>query len=105
MALSPDLDPTPPRRGRAALERALAEAADLLHAQPAPGSPEARRFDELIRQIEAYQPQPGEAGEPSPAALLERHLREAAQRRSAGLAEEPWSPMVGGDLRKAPARP
>lgn len=104
MALSPDLRPTTPLRGRAALQRALAEAADLLHGQPAAGSPEARRFDELIRQIETYQPQPGEEGEPSPTTMLERHLREAAQRRGPRQAEEPWSPMVGGDLRRAPAR-
>jgi len=91
--------------GHAEVERALQEALALVASSPAPGSAEDQRLAELLGAIARHRidlPSDGTAA--ALAADLDRRLKGAerwAAERAAG-GQEPWSPMVGGDLHQHP---
>jgi len=100
---------TGPLRTPADLERALAEARQLLVGLEQAGPAEIRRFNELLKRISEYRG----ADLPAPASpehqkldALDGHLKAFGRRWGQGATPDPsdhWRSMVGGDLR--PKRP
>jgi hypothetical protein len=100
---------TGPLRTPADLERALAEARQMLDGLEQAGPAAAKRFDELLKRISEYRgpdPPTPQSPEHQERQNLDDHLKAFGRRWGDGQARDPsdhWRSMLGGDL--SPKRP